>query len=210
MDRNLKERIIGAIVLVVFAILVVPIFLDGPPDESEIVSENVTLPGQSSQKMQTRVLERNRSVPVPTTTPEPEKEPAGTPIEAKPAPDSGSEPETTITMAKAEPEPDTKAASARSAPKPKPASKTEPVAQETSSTGMWAVQLGSFSKQANAEKLAADLRKQGFAAFLSKLNTDKGQLHRVRIGPQADRPAAEAVAKKLKAAGHSGQVVPHP
>ena len=29
-DKALKERITGAVVLVVFAILVVPIFLDGP------------------------------------------------------------------------------------------------------------------------------------------------------------------------------------
>ena len=86
-----------------------------------------------------------------------------------------------------------------------------PTPQRTaSSTGMWAVQLGSFSDQANAEKLAADLRKQGFAAFLSQVNVDSGQLHRVRIGPQKDREAAEAMAARLAAAGHSGQVVPHP
>jgi DedD protein len=75
---------------------------------------------------------------------------------------------------------------------------------------LWAVQLGSFSDQVNAEKLAAELRKQGFFAVLSKLDTEKGRLHRVRIGPQADRAAAEAVVKKLAAAGHKGQVVPHP
>ena len=33
MERALKERIIGAIVLVIFVVLVVPIFLDGPPSE---------------------------------------------------------------------------------------------------------------------------------------------------------------------------------
>jgi DedD protein len=75
---------------------------------------------------------------------------------------------------------------------------------------MFAVQLGSFSNKQNAEKLAADLRKQGFAAFLSQLNTGSGELHRVRIGPQKDRQAAEAMAARLKAAGHKGQVVSHP
>ena len=35
MERALKERIIGAVILVIFVVLVVPIFLDGPPAESE-------------------------------------------------------------------------------------------------------------------------------------------------------------------------------
>jgi len=75
---------------------------------------------------------------------------------------------------------------------------------------MWAVQLGSFSNKENAEKLAADLRKQGYAAFLSQLNTGEGALHRVRIGPQKDRESAEAMAVRLSKVGHKGQVVPHP
>ena len=75
---------------------------------------------------------------------------------------------------------------------------------------MWAVQLGSFSNQGNAERLAADLRQQGFAAFLSDVSTDKGVLHRVRIGPQKDRESAEVMAARLGRAGHTGQVVPHP
>jgi DedD protein len=75
---------------------------------------------------------------------------------------------------------------------------------------MWAVQLGSFGNKENAERLAADLRRQGFAAFLSQLSTSSGQLHRVRIGPQKDRASAEAMAARLLKANHKGQVVPHP
>ncbi len=84
------------------------------------------------------------------------------------------------------------------------------VASATSTTGMWAVQIGSFSSQENAENLAADLRRQGFAAFLSQHSGSSGQLHRVRVGPQRDREEAEAMAARLSAAGHGGQVVPHP
>jgi DedD protein len=80
----------------------------------------------------------------------------------------------------------------------------------SSSTGMWAVQLGSFSNRENAERLAADLRKRGFFPFLSQVSTGSGDLHRVRIGPQKDRASAEAVAAELQKAGQKGQVVPHP
>ena len=194
MDRALKERIIGAAVLVVFAVLVVPVFLDGPPEGGEIVSQSVALPGQEEAgNNQVVVLERDREEPVPAAMleAEPERpEPAASePRPAAEAPAQETEPE------------DPPPGDVPAQPEPPP---------NTSSTGMWAVQLGSFGNQQNADRLAADLRKQGFAAFLSQLPTDSGQLHRVRIGPQKDRESAEAMAERLQKAGHKGQVVPHP
>jgi DedD protein len=211
MDRALKERIIGAAVLVLFVVLVVPVFLDGPPDDSEIVSERVPLPGQADQESRTVVLERDRKDPVPAgaTPPAVVTDPAPQPVivEEKPA-----SPQPVIVEEKpASPPPEAaeipRQETAAESKKPAPAPSRIVTA---SPTGMWAVQLGSFGNQDNAEKLAADLRKQGFAAFLSQLSADAGQLHRVRIGPQKDRESAEAMAERLKKAGHTGQVVPHP
>ena len=209
MDRALKERIIGAIVLVVFVVLVVPIFLDGPPSEEEILSETVVLPGQSEQKMQTQVLNRDRETPVPEPV---QKEAVEAAAGQEEAAQDARPPEAQQDAPAAQPEPVKEPAVAAVEPEPEPAAapSTGQDAAPMSATGLWAVQLGSFSDQGNAEKLAAELRKQGFFAVLSKLDTDKGQLHRVRIGPQADRAAAEAVVKKLAAAGHKSQVVPHP
>lgn len=199
MDRALKERIIGATVLVVFAVLIVPVFLDGPPQSGEIVSERVPLPGQAADgETRTVVLERDRDEPVPAAasvaTPETGREQAAA-QESAPEPEPGPV---------SEPQPESAKPEAA-----QPAAK-QPAAVADSPTGMWAVQLGSFGNQQNAERLAADLRKQGFAAFLSQLSTDSGQLHRVRIGPQKDRESAEAMAARLAKAGHKGQVVPHP
>lgn len=210
MERALKERIIGAIVLVVVVVLVVPVFLDGPPGSGDIVSERVPLPGQAEQNTQTVILERNRTEPVPTqvsteSTPVAESDtPASMPeaqVQAKPDTVRGD-----VVVDVASP-----VEAKLPTPKPVPESEAAPqLPAAGSSTGMWAVQLGSFSNQQNAEKLAADLRKQGFAAFLSQLSGSSGMLHRVRIGPQKDREAAETMATRLKKAGHSGQVVPHP
>ncbi|NNF40538.1 MAG: hypothetical protein HKN64_04100 [Woeseiaceae bacterium] len=196
----MKERIIGAAVLVLFVVLVVPIFLDGPPAAPETVSQPVLLPGQEEQKTQTVVLDRNRTepVPVPSSTAPNRDSPA-----SQPAPTVKKE------EAQAPPAVETKPAPAVSKPEPsKPEAKDPPTA--VSETGMWAVQLGSFSDKSNAEKLAASLRKQGYAAFLSQLGTATGPLHRVRIGPQKDREGADAMAARLQKAGHKGQVVPHP
>jgi len=190
MERALKERIIGAAVLVLVVVLVVPVFLDGAPGGGEIVSERVPLPGQAEQKSQTVILDRDRKDPVPAA------------IANAPAQENKQEvPEPVARQAESEPV----------KPDPEPAKpeteKTEPAAL---TTGMWAVQLGSFGDQGNAERLAAELRKQGFAAFLSQLSTNSGPRHRVRIGPQKDRESAEAMAARLQKAGHKGQVVPHP
>jgi DedD protein len=193
MERALKERIIGAAILVLVVVLVVPVFLDGTPGGDEIVSERVPLPGQAEQKSQTVVLERDRKDPVPVAT------------GSAPAQEQKREPPPKPLVRQAEPE------SVKPDPEPEPAQPAaEKSAANASSTGMWAVQLGSFSGQENAERLAADLRKQGFAAFLSQLSTSSGQLHRVRIGPQKDRESAEAMAARLQKAGQKGQVVPHP
>ena len=207
MDRALKERTIGAIVLVAFAVLVVPVFLDGPSGDSETISAAVTLPGQNDQprQQQTIVLERDRTEPVPAPRP------AETRPEPKPVVKAASSPAPAPVEAKKTPAPAEKAAAAAAAPKKTPPARETPAARPAASTtGMWAVQLGSFSNRANAEKLAADLRGDGYAAFLSQLGTSNGELHRVRIGPQKDRDSAETVAAKLGKSGHKGQVVPHP
>ena len=218
MDRALKERIIGAAVLVVFVVLVVPVFLDGPPESGEIVSERVPLPGQAAEgETRTVVLERDRDEPVPAAAAAPaaeaqERRSAPAQTAASVQPEAKSQPE-----ARPEPKPETRqepvtAPDPDSGSGPAPAEKAteQTAAAAESPTGMWAVQLGSFGNQQNAERLAADLRKQGFAAFLSQLSTESGQLHRVRIGPQKDRESAEAMAAELAKGGHKGQVVPHP
>lgn len=204
MERALKERIIGAVVLVTFVVLIVPIFLDGPPEEGEITTERILLPGQEDQDTKTVVLERERSEPIPLAN-APTAVTESSPVEAEPVIEQPD------VVKKPEPQPiveQTPPAKQPEKPETQPANNTPPPA--VSATGMWAVQLGSFSNKENAEKLAADLRKQGYAAFLSQLSTASGQLHRVRIGPQKDRAAAEQMAARLAKVGHKGQVLPHP
>ena len=197
MDRALKERIVGAIVLVVFAVLVVPVFLDGPSEAGGEITESITLPGQegSATRTQTIILNRDRSEPVP----------------APPQSSGQSEPPAaSAQQARVASKAPTSIAATEITEAPP---RQEPAAQDEtpqSSTGMWAVQLGSFGNKENAEKLAADLRKNGYAAFLSQLAADGKSMHRVRVGPQKNRNDAESVARRLASAGHTGQVVPHP
>jgi len=198
MERTLKERIIGAFVLVIFVVLVVPVFLDGPPEGGALVSERILLPGQDGQDTKTVVLNRERTEPIPAAN---RKENSARPDDVAVSKPAAQRPV---------PEPVVEAPAARGEALSAPESQTQTVKPATSTTGMWAVQLGSFKNKQNAEKLAADLRKQGYAAFLSQLKTGSGPLHRVRIGPQKDRESAEAMATRLLKVGHKGQVLPHP
>lgn len=212
MDRALKERIIGAAVLVVFVVLVVPVFLDGPADEPAVLTETVALPGQNSQQRtrQTIVLERDRKEPVPTSqvaTPATVEKSA--PTSAAPAARVPQTVPDAAPQASKEPEPaplQVTTAKVTTAP-PKQA---EPAVAQQATTGMWAVQLGSFSKKENADRLAAELRGKGYAAFISQVTNAGTSLHRVRIGPQKDRDSADTVAARLAKEGVKGQVVPHP
>jgi DedD protein len=62
------------------------------------------------------------------------------------------------------------------------------------------VQVGAFSSADGARKLVRDLKAAGFSAYVLAPAAGK-KLHRVRVGPVADRAAADQLASKLKSRG---------
>ena len=74
-------------------------------------------------------------------------------------------------------------------------------------SGAWMVQLGSFASRTNAERLARQVRAGGFKVSVSRGSSGR-RLYRVRVGPAHDREAATQLAVQLRAAGHSGSIVP--
>ena len=75
----------------------------------------------------------------------------------------------------------------------------------------FAVQLGAFSNAADATAMRDRLRAGGFSAFVEQVNTDKGTLSRVRVGPVASRADAERLKAQVAAkVGIDGMVRPHP
>ncbi|MEO8223912.1 MAG: SPOR domain-containing protein, partial [Gammaproteobacteria bacterium] len=53
----------------------------------------------------------------------------------------------------------------------------------------------------NADRLAADLKGKGFSASVQGGGGSSGTLFRVRAGPAADQPAAQALAASLARSG---------
>ena len=137
-----------------------------------------------------------------TAAPAPEKVPTTSEPERASAPTQAPTPARTVTTAPA-PKPAT--TQAATTPAQVPAPSPTPAAQGVG----FAVQMGAFSKEADATALRDRLRASGFSAIVQPVRTDKGTLHRVRVGPVASRAEAEQLQGRLAAHG-GGMVVPHP
>jgi cell division septation protein DedD len=102
-----------------------------------------------------------------------------------------------------------------SAPATKPAAAEAPAPREpapAAAAGVgFAVQLGAFNSSADAGALRDRARAAGLSAFVEQVQTDKGPLTRVQVGPVADRAAAEQLKAQVAAKlGINGFVHSHP
>ena len=77
--------------------------------------------------------------------------------------------------------------------KPAPMSQQAKKSLYSDLTGLWIVQAGVFKEKANAEALRKKLSESGFSAYLEAVNTELGQLIRVR----AARVPAEKTARQM-------------
>ncbi len=75
----------------------------------------------------------------------------------------------------------------------------------------WAVQVGVFANAANAAKLADKLKGQGHHVILESVAQGSEKRVRLRVGPFADRVAAQQAQVKIqKASGINGAVQTYP
>lgn len=92
-----------------------------------------------------------------------------------------------------------------------PAADAPVTARSAAAAQVWAVQIGAFKVETEANTKRDQLRQAGFAAFVEKINADAGALWRVRIGPENMRADADAVKAGVKRRfGIDGIVVPYP
>jgi DedD protein len=232
MDRRVKERLVGATILVILIVLIVPELLSGPkraatpppplllgPVPAEPV-RNVTVDLATSKATQADGAMRTADDTAASVAasaaasaagaPPPDAAASGAaaPLSSVPEAKPGVEP--TIATLKAQQEPVPALANDDSSPKlPETAKPVAQRAAEPAGAGhrSWAVQLGSFASRANADKLARQLRAQGSAMTVSSSGSGKALRFRVRMGPMTDRGAAERTAAKLRSQGHAASVV---
>jgi DedD protein len=218
-ERIVKERLVGAAVLMAAAVILIPEMLSGPDRDSEsepaaqarsdgpIKTYTIDL-SQSPSAHRTPSVVDNRAPPpdepvVPANA-QPTEQPTEPPSGTQPAGADQAKPEAPPQTGAAAPvvvEQPT-AAPARTTPPPLASNTDAPT------SGRWAVQVGSYAREATAERLAKQLRDQGQRAFVMPVKSGGTTLYRVRIGPMKDRASAEAALRDVKSPGAA--IVSHP
>lgn len=195
MDEAVKERLIGAAILVAIVVLVVPALLTGPRSPEQ--SGSPATAGLRSMEIEI----------APSTPPEDPVLPVA-------------EPDAVTTPAETAPDvrPDLPAVES-------PASATVPAATGSTDAGReeeqqagpaepspasWAVQVAALSSRDSAAAMVDKLKGRGYPAFLLEYRADGRVLYRVRVGPETQRERAESLAARLASSGYPGSVVSHP
>ena len=211
MDRRLKERLVGATILVSIAVLFVPELLSGPP--RTVAARPAEIPNQVPTS--TAAAVRNYTVDLSNPGSASAASSATDVPSAAPMPAS---PDATRDAVRSRPPLESALPRPQIQSLPAPQRAAEAVAEPTpvarasrsansfapiGAKGGWAIQLGSFASAANADKLARTLRGKGIRVYVSA----QGGKHRVRAGPFPDRPAADRAAAKLKSQGQSVSII---
>jgi DedD protein len=218
MDRRVKERLIGASILVALFVLVVPELLSGPKPPAPTMMK---LPASAPEPTRIVTLDLATSK-APAST----ESDAGTQGSAAPpaaeasgnAAPSASAGQSSAGTPSAEQSNAGQSSAAHAsagqsstrasgAPSPAAAPVESPAPSPISSRAAWSVQLGSFASRANADNLSRQLKGQGYAVYVLPGGSGAQVRYRVRVGPLADRGAAERMAGKLKSIGHVSSLV---
>ncbi|RQR84019.1 MULTISPECIES: SPOR domain-containing protein [unclassified Burkholderia] len=220
--QRARRRLVGAIALVVAAVIVLPMVLDSHPkpvtDDIAIDIPNrpahqaVAPRDDDASDVQAGVAHDEPPAPdaAVAAVPAPAEKDTAKPA-AKPEP-------STTTASVTPPKPAAKPAAAAPAPAPKPAlPKPAPAAVANADAAAdsgdasspaspagarFAVQLGSFKDDATARSWATKLKSAGVPAYVEhRKQADGSTASQLRAGPFADRAAASAAIAKVREAG---------
>lgn len=192
LKRRARRRLVGAIALVTFAVIILPLILDKEPGPAG-PPLSVQIPSQDAKGFNSRVVPPLPLPPAPA-------------VSAAPAPETKAE----IPQVAGEPPaakeatPPAKVGAAGEAAKPpaQAAVKTEEGrAQAALNDETWVVTLDAFSDAKNVKQLRAKLTAAGVKSYTEPVKTSKGELTRVRAGPFASKEAAENARAKLVSMG---------
>lgn len=215
MDKVLKQRLVGAAILIALAVIFVPMLFDGSdePDVPRDAALDLPPPPADRDEVRRLPLEPARVSQPPVEEPA-EPEPAPEPVSPDPEaameaerpapaepPDSGPGAEPTLqpeaeTEAEPASEPDPAVASVPPEPEPEPEAEPEPSAP---AEGDWQVQVASFGSAETAEQVTAQLEQLGHNSGSDLIVRGETRLHRVWTGPYADRAAAERARAQIAA-----------
>jgi DedD protein len=179
LKRRGRRRLVGAVALVLLAVIVLPMLFD-PEPRAPAPPVSVRIPGEDESSFAPKLASK--------APPAKKKDAAAAPAVVEKKPEPAAEP----------PQPEAKAEE----PKPKPEAKavdTERARAEAAlADARYIVPVGAF---ADPKPVTARLAAAKLPYYTEAVPTAKGPVTRVRAGPFASRDAAEQAAQKLKGLG---------
>lgn len=179
MDVPLKQRLVGALILVALGVVFWPIIFVAPERESPTRPEGIP----PAPRVDNRILPSPDSEGL-RTSPEP----------AIVAVDEGVD----VTLAE---EPDR----AQPSPAPDPGPVTRDAAPELPSLDAdgipiaWSLQVATMSSRDKAQQLRDELNHQNMKAYIRPLQRGSGTLYRVYVGPKFERAELETIKQRVDA-----------
>ncbi len=193
-DQVVKQRLIGAVVLIALAVLFLPSML-GKKKERKVFESKIpkeisvkfqTLDHQTSKDTQNRENDKNTSSKQDQMTSDNtmtlKKETESSQEKSIPIKEIISKEQISTTKQK----------------KNQVSEKPKPVLEAVKKSG-WVIQVGSFSSKENAENLAKKLETKQFKTFVRHKDVTKNQMHyRVFVGPWLNEKQAKQHLKEIK------------
>ncbi len=226
MTPALKQRLVGAIVLVALAVIFVPMLLDG---DGRQAGERVSVEIPESPDDPDPDIETGEASADHASSPSGEADGSNAQATAATASDGGQASADTVgegspeqTSSNAEPaegsSADKRVATSDGVSADEGGESTASTrGSDEGATGSapgsgadWAVQVASFGEQTNAIVLRDRLRSDGREAFIVEAQTESGPVWRVRIGPVGERREAESIKRTVdRKRGFDSLVVEH-
>lgn len=188
--KRARRRLVGAITLVIAAVVILPMVLDSKPEQRSQEIDIRIPPEEAAEEFTPGIAPRMKA-------PAPEKNATG--VQQETQKESGPP----VESAQSSNEPAEKPVAAGTNAGAKAESGT---AKPTAATGTFVVQLGAFSDPVKARQQQQNVASKGTKAYTETLKTEKGEITRVRAGPFPTREEAEAAREKLKKVGLDGVV----
>jgi len=212
MNKALKQRLVGASVLIILAVIVLPMLLSGRSDTLKHESSQIELPVKPDELS---IETRRFPVGIPNKPSVMQTSENSALPDGSETPGSSTQVKTdSVQNAASIAEPD--AADNNSDSSNRVVEKPPAVTSITLSSGRdkdvndsrenddsqdaprYLVQVASFSSEKNANALAAKLRAKNLPVLMDVVDRMAGLLHRVRVGPYANRSDADSVVSDLR------------
>ncbi|WP_054902372.1 SPOR domain-containing protein [Pseudomonas sp. NBRC 111131] len=194
LDKGMKQRMVGALVLVALAVIFLPMLFTR---EVEMRQVRVEAPQAPAMPSLPEVKVDPVVVPEPQPLPEEPQQPPVVVNESSAPVATPSQPISPSPQTQAQPRQQAPVATPAPAPKAETRASATPAPAATASApskidtnGLpvsWSIQLASLSNRAGAESLQKTLRSQGYNAYIRSA----GGMNRVYVGPLIERAEAE-------------------